>query len=68
MSTADRERSCACARTAAGEQVADGLKWPNGMAVIDDGRTLVVADSHAQQLIAFDVADGRKAVRSSRLG
>jgi sugar lactone lactonase YvrE len=40
----------------AADQVADGLQWPNGMAVIDDGATLVVADSHAQQLIAFDVA------------
>ena len=51
-----------CVRPDGGaEQVADGLKWPNGMAVIDDGRTLVVADSHAQQLIAFDVAaaDGK---------
>jgi sugar lactone lactonase YvrE len=26
------------------------------MAVVDDGRTLVVADSHAEQLVAFDVA------------
>jgi len=38
-------------------QVATGLKWANGMALIDDGRTLLVADSHAQQLIAFDVQD-----------
>ncbi len=38
-------------------KVADGLSWPNGMALIDDGRTLVVADSHAQQLVAFDVHD-----------
>jgi sugar lactone lactonase YvrE len=38
-------------------EVADGLQWPNGMALIDDGRTLVVADSHAQQLVGFDVAD-----------
>jgi sugar lactone lactonase YvrE len=38
-------------------KVADGLSWPNGMAVINDGRTLVVADSHAQQLVAFDVQD-----------
>jgi sugar lactone lactonase YvrE len=36
-------------------KVADGLHWPNGMALTDDGRTLVVADSHAQQLVAFDV-------------
>ncbi len=46
-----------CVRPDGGvDQVADGLKWPNGMAVIDDGGTLVVADSHAAQLIAFDVA------------
>ncbi len=37
-------------------EVADGLRWPNGMAVVDDGRTLVVADSHAEQLVAFEVA------------
>jgi sugar lactone lactonase YvrE len=37
-------------------EVADGLRWPNGMALIDDGRTLVVADSHAEQLVGFDVA------------
>jgi sugar lactone lactonase YvrE len=38
-------------------EVADGLKWPNGMALIDEGRTLVVADSHAEQLIGFDVSE-----------
>jgi sugar lactone lactonase YvrE len=38
-------------------EVADELKWPNGMALLDDERTLVVADSHAQQLLAFDVDD-----------
>jgi sugar lactone lactonase YvrE len=37
-------------------QVAEGLQWPNGMAIIDGGRTLVVADSHARQLVGFDVA------------
>ncbi len=37
--------------------VAEGLKWPNGMALLDDGETLVVADSHAGQLVAFDVYD-----------
>ncbi|MBV8947117.1 MAG: SMP-30/gluconolactonase/LRE family protein [Solirubrobacterales bacterium] len=36
--------------------LADGLQWPNGMTLLDDGRTLVVADSHAEQLVAFDVA------------
>jgi sugar lactone lactonase YvrE len=38
------------------EVVADGLQWPNGMALVDGGRTLVVADSHARQLVAFAVA------------
>ena len=38
------------------DQVAGDLRWPNGMALINDDRTLVVADSHAKQLVAFDVA------------
>ncbi len=38
-------------------EVAEGLKWPNGMALLDDERTLVVADSHAEHLLAFDVGD-----------
>lgn len=38
-------------------EVADGLKWPNGMALVDEGQTLVVADSHAEQLVAFEVED-----------
>jgi sugar lactone lactonase YvrE len=37
------------------QQVADGLRWPNGMALIDEGRTLVVADSHAEELVGYDV-------------
>jgi sugar lactone lactonase YvrE len=37
--------------------VADGLRWPNGMAIVDDGRTLVVADSHAEHLLGFEVSD-----------
>ena len=37
--------------------VADGLPWPNGMALVDEGRTLIVADSHAEQLVAFEVTD-----------
>lgn len=49
-------------------EVASGLKWPNGMALIEEGRTLVVADSHAQQLVAFNVEDdatlGRRRVWS----
>jgi sugar lactone lactonase YvrE len=45
-------------------EVADDLQWPNGMALIDRGRVLIVADSHAQQLLAFDVReDGSLAER-----
>lgn len=39
-------------------EVAGGLQWPNGMALLADERTLVVADSHAEHLLAFDVDDG----------
>ena len=38
-------------------EFADGLQWSNGMALVDGGRTLVVADSHAEQLVAFEVVD-----------
>src|ERR1700754_346507 len=38
-------------------EATDGLRWPNGMALLDEERTLVVADSHAQHLLAFDVGD-----------
>lgn len=36
-------------------QVADGLAWPNGMVVAADGSTLIVAESHAHRLTAFDI-------------
>jgi sugar lactone lactonase YvrE len=42
-------------RDGAVREVASDLKFPNGMALLDDGRTLIVADSYAQQLIAFAV-------------
>jgi sugar lactone lactonase YvrE len=43
---------------------ASGLGFPNGMALVDDGGTLVVADSQARQLIGFAVAsDGSLADR-----
>jgi sugar lactone lactonase YvrE len=38
-------------------QVADGLAFPNGMAVTPDNRTLIVAESWAEQLTAFTIAD-----------
>jgi sugar lactone lactonase YvrE len=40
----------------AARQVADGVMFPNGMAVIGD--TLIVAESHASRLTAFDIAPG----------
>lgn len=39
--------------------VAEGLSFPNGMAITDDGGTLIVAESHANRLTAFAIgADG----------
>ncbi len=37
-------------------QVADGLAFPNGMVVTPDNRTLIVAESWAERLTAFDIA------------
>jgi sugar lactone lactonase YvrE len=39
-----------------GRQVADGVMFPNGMAVTPDGSTLIVAESYASRLSAFDIA------------
>jgi sugar lactone lactonase YvrE len=40
-------------------QVADGMAFPNGMAVTPDDSTLIVAESYAGRLTAFDIdADG----------
>ena len=39
-------------------QAADGLAFPNGMAFIDGGATLLVAESHGQCLTAFTIAAG----------
>ena len=40
-------------------QVADGLAFPNGMLIMPDDRTLIVAESYANRLTAFDIdADG----------
>jgi sugar lactone lactonase YvrE len=37
-------------------QVAAGLAFPNGMAVVSDNSALVVAESYAERLTAFDIA------------
>lgn len=39
------------------ERVADGLEFPNGMAVVDDGRTLLVAESWGSRLTAYAIGD-----------
>jgi sugar lactone lactonase YvrE len=36
--------------------VSDGLAFPNGMAVTADGSTLIVAESYAEQLTAYQIA------------
>jgi len=40
----------------AARQVADGLAFPNGLAVTPDNRTLIVAESYGNKLTAFDIA------------
>ena len=40
------------------QQVADGLAFPNGMVVTPDGSTLIVAESFAGRLSAFDIEPG----------
>jgi sugar lactone lactonase YvrE len=39
----------------AAQQVADGIAFPNGMAVTPDNATLIVAESYGKQLTAFDI-------------
>ena len=36
-------------------QVADGIAFPNGMAVTPDNITLIIAESHGKRLTAFDI-------------
>lgn len=40
----------------AARQVADGVEFPNGMVVTPDNSTLILAESYANRLTAFDVA------------
>ena len=40
----------------ASRQVADDIAFPNGMAVTGDNSTLIVAESYAKRLTAFDIA------------
>jgi sugar lactone lactonase YvrE len=36
-------------------QVADGIAFPNGMAVTPDNNTLIIAESHGKRLTAFEI-------------
>lgn len=38
------------------EKVADGVAFPNGMAITPDNRTLILAESYGNCLTAFDIA------------
>jgi len=41
------------------DRVGDGLAFPNGMAITPDGGTLIIAESYANRLTAFDIgSDG----------
>src|SRR6267378_4184218 len=42
-----RDRSARCA--------ADGIAFPNGMAITPDNATLIIAESHGKKLTAFDI-------------
>lgn len=48
----------------AARQVADGIAFPNGMAITADNGTLIIAESYAHRLTAFDIeSDGGLANR-----
>ena len=38
-------------------QIADGIAFPNGMAVTPDDKTLIIAESHGKRLTAFEIAE-----------
>jgi sugar lactone lactonase YvrE len=51
------------------EVVAEGVAFPNGMAISPDGSTLVVADSYANELIGFQIgSDGALSGRRTWAG
>jgi sugar lactone lactonase YvrE len=52
----------------AARQVADGLAFPNGMAVTPDNATLIVAESYGQKLTAFDIAGDGSLVEPTNVG
>ena len=51
-----RDHRAGHARTASVRQVADGIEFPNGMVVTPDNSTLIISESFAGRLTAFDIA------------
>jgi sugar lactone lactonase YvrE len=49
-------------------QVADGIAFPNGMAVTPDNQTLIVAESYANKLTAFSISPPTAACRAGGRG
>ena len=49
-------------------QVADGIEFPNGMVVTPDNSTLIVSESFAGRLTAFDIDGRRRAVEPAGVG
>ena len=49
-------------------QVADGIEFGNGMAITADDRTLIVAESYANRLTAFDIAPDGTLAEPPRVG
>src|SRR5215467_3519167 len=44
------------ARNGSVRQIADGFAFPNGMAITPDNANLIIAESYAKRLTAFDIA------------
>ena len=63
-----RARSRWSRPTAPSAQVADGVGFPNGMAVTPDDSTLIVAESYGSRLTAFDIAADGGAVGPAGVG
>jgi len=51
----------------AAEVVATGLEFPNGMVVTPDGSRLMVAESHAGRLTAFDISPDNATLEGRRV-
>jgi sugar lactone lactonase YvrE len=48
-------------------EVADGIAFPNGMALGADGRDLIIAESHGKKLTAFGISSEGGLVNTSAM-